>query len=65
MFYLVNLNNDGLVKISIYFVVGLKRRLAIPYVLSNRQLRHCASYIELLPESICTGKMTFYEFINN
>ncbi|MFT5700349.1 MAG: hypothetical protein ACI8ZB_003223 [Desulforhopalus sp.] len=26
-------------------------------------LKTYASYIELLPESICTGKMTFYRFI--
>jgi hypothetical protein len=38
--------------------------LAIPHVLSNRRLRNYASHIEFLPESICTGNMTFYEIIN-
>ncbi len=54
---------DGLVKSPIYFVVGLKRQLAVPYVLPNCRFRHYASYIELFPESIPTHKVTFYEII--
>ncbi len=58
------INQDGLVKSPIYFVVGLKRQLAVPYVLPNCRFRHYASYIELFPESIPTHKVTFYEIIN-
>ncbi len=54
---------DGLVKTPIYFVVGLKRQLAVPHVLANCRFRHFASYIELFPESTPTDKVTFYEII--
>ncbi len=59
------INNDGLVKSPIYFVVGLKRQLAVPHVLPNCRFRHYASYIELFPESIPIHGLTFYEIINN
>ncbi len=60
---IINIKFDGLVKSPIYFVVGLKRRFAVPYVLPKRRLRQYASYIELFPESISTGWSTFYGFI--
>jgi hypothetical protein len=57
-------NIDGLVKSSIYVVVDLKQRFAVPYVLPNLCFRYYAKYIELFPESIAATSMTFYEIIN-
>ncbi len=57
-------NVDGLAKSMISFVVGLKRRFAVLYVLPNRRFRHYALYIELFPESICEGNSTFCETVN-
>ncbi len=54
LYFSPTINIDGLVKSPIYFVVGLKRQLAVPYVLPNCRFRHYASYIELFPESIPT-----------
>jgi hypothetical protein len=42
MAVLLAVNPDGLVKSPIYVVVDLKRRFAVPYVLSNRRLRYYA-----------------------
>jgi hypothetical protein len=54
---------DGLVKSPIYFVVGLARQFAVPYVLPNCRARHYASYIDLFPEPIRMVKLTFYQII--
>jgi len=56
-------NIDGLVKSPIYFVVGLARRFAVPYVLPNRRAKHYVSYIEPFPEPIRMAKPTFCEII--
>jgi len=41
------MENDGLVKNPIFVVVDLKRRLAVPHVLSNRRFRYYDLNIEL------------------
>ena len=59
-----DLNNGGVVKSPISFVVGFYQNLNIPHVWLRAWLKHYASYIELFNLAIYRFGWPFYETVN-